>query len=245
MDADQRIEVLEEEVKLLKNEIKAVLLDIREHYLDYQNPFAHGALPMAPTSAVAGAADVSPGTAPSHGGGPGPRRQTGPAADEDPAPAGSPPGAAEGKRTAPPTPGPVGDTACLPSMQDGSHEDCGLTLGAIAALALWVEEAVALIGREKLEALVDVRCAAGRIPADARIAILMLARPYPQRNAGARISGRQYLTIMAELDEVLGSGAPSSLLLAGRRPDSRREGSPGTARGAGEAGAAPAPGNRR
>jgi hypothetical protein len=39
MNDEQRIRVLEEELKVLKNEVKAVLLDLREQYLNIQNPF--------------------------------------------------------------------------------------------------------------------------------------------------------------------------------------------------------------
>lgn len=39
MNDEQRIRVLEEELKVLKNEIKSVLLDLREQYLNIQNPF--------------------------------------------------------------------------------------------------------------------------------------------------------------------------------------------------------------
>jgi len=39
MNDEQRIRVLEEELKVLKNEVKSVLLDLREQYLNIQNPF--------------------------------------------------------------------------------------------------------------------------------------------------------------------------------------------------------------
>src|SRR4030042_3071118 len=39
MKDEQRIQVLEDEVKILKNEVKAVLLDLREQYMNMQNPF--------------------------------------------------------------------------------------------------------------------------------------------------------------------------------------------------------------
>ncbi len=47
MKDEQRITVLEDELKILKNEIKAVLLDLREQYLNIQNPFNQNMVPSA------------------------------------------------------------------------------------------------------------------------------------------------------------------------------------------------------
>jgi hypothetical protein len=47
MKDDQRIKVLEEELKVLKNEVHAVLLDLREQYLNLQNPFNQSFVPSA------------------------------------------------------------------------------------------------------------------------------------------------------------------------------------------------------
>ena len=49
MNDEQRIRVLEEELKVLKNEVKSVLLDLREQYLNIQNPFNSS---MAPSASV-------------------------------------------------------------------------------------------------------------------------------------------------------------------------------------------------
>ena len=49
MNDEQRIRVLEEELKVLNNEIKSVLLDLREQYLNIQNPFNSS---MAPNVAA-------------------------------------------------------------------------------------------------------------------------------------------------------------------------------------------------
>ena len=47
MKDEQRITVLEDELKILKNEVKAVLLDLREQYLNIQNPFNQTMVPSA------------------------------------------------------------------------------------------------------------------------------------------------------------------------------------------------------
>lgn len=39
MNEEQRITLMEEDLKILKNEVKTILLDIREQYLNIQNPF--------------------------------------------------------------------------------------------------------------------------------------------------------------------------------------------------------------
>lgn len=242
MNADQRIEALEGDVKLLKNEIKAVLLDVREHYLDYQNPFTRGALPVTAPAVVAVGVVGGPGPAaepppPRHDGPAGAApsgrhegqegRRPGPGAGQDPAVPGLPPVAGEKKSSPPPAPVVAEETTSIPGLPDTGPGECRLDLSAVAALAVWVDEAVALIGRERLKALVDVRYAGGKLPGAARTAVLMLARSCPQRSPGGRVSGRQYLMVLSELDELMGIGgedrAPSSLLLADRRPEGRRE----------------------
>jgi len=215
MNADKRVEALESEVKLLKNEIKAILLDIREHYLDYQNPFTHGALPSLTDGEVNLETDPDGRTMPSKA-----RSCDKPGETEakpDPVATKLPATGAEDSRT---PPFQIDDHAetpvCLSSARErrDNRERIKLDLSTIAGLSQWVEETVTLIGREKLEALVDVCYMSGRLPASAKDAILVMARPYATECVNKRITGKQYLTILARLDNVFGNDTQDTLALS-------------------------------
>lgn len=222
MNAEQRIEALEGEIKLLKNEIKAILLDIREHYLDYQNPFTHGALPSvggdaipvaeAPAQPLRARPDQKP-----H------ETEAGSDSIKPPLPSND----AEEKRSLPASPQDRVERAVCSPVANRHGED-SLGLSTIAGLTKWVEETVALMGREKLEALVDVCCMSGRLPPHVKDAILVLVRPYAAEHVSKRITGKQYLLILSRLDGVLGNGVHdsaflSSMMFIDRKPAKPRE----------------------
>jgi hypothetical protein len=227
MNADQRVETLEGEVKLLKNEIQAVLLDIREHYLNYQNPFAQGELPSTVACDAPEADADDPGR---------PldnevvRRTTGDRCT---------PVSAEPELTANCTederalPAPIEDqpeaVRRLPPMRE-VHEPAvkpKLGLKTIAGLNQWVDETATVIGRSKLEALVEVCCMEGQLPADIKDVVLVLAGPCSAEVLGKRTTGKQYLTALSRLNDVLGtesqgSTIQSSLMFVDRKPGKKR-----------------------
>jgi hypothetical protein len=157
---ESRVSVLEDEGKILKGEIKQILTEIRTAVLVRDNPFDTGGAGAAPVTLVASQAPakvevVVPAEAPLR---------------TEPAPLAAPPAARE------PIPFPTPAGAQSPAAAPGAPLVAGYarprwSLGTIAGLSAWAEEAIARIGPLRLEILLDLCEAAGHLSPDARKAL--------------------------------------------------------------------------
>jgi len=202
MNPEQRVKVLEEEVSVLKNEIKAVLLDIREHYLNYQNPFAHGGASLGNDSELP--LDESPEE----------RVQSVELGGDEPPPkvekVGSEEAGSEEELT-PMCPVNSPDEARRQSSRDKSKVD----LITIAGLTQWVDQATVRIGKDRAEALVEVGYTMGRLSSGFREVLVRLVRLSPSEHANGRVTARDYLAVLVQLEGFLGrSTQPETTLLS-------------------------------
>jgi hypothetical protein len=294
VNVDQRVKVMEEELKILKNEMQTVLLDIREQYLNLQNPFNSVALMEAKEQTMAAveelknakdqvdrakeradiikdkaeaaaekvemAKDAMAGM---------PATQT-KATVDNPNNAGqesvsnlsNPPSENQvhGRPVAVETPaGTAGefpglapadiksagfDFANAVSSQDGEAEfkednehntDSGIFIGlnsgkkssevkgkepvvsegsrfdliVVAGLAQWVESAVARLGKERVEALVEVSHSMGRLPLHFKDLLIKLARLSKAESRSCNIvTARDYLMLLTQLEDLVGETQP-------------------------------------
>lgn len=199
MNSDQRIEVVEKELKVLKNEIKAVLLDIREHYLNYQNPFAHGG--ASPGNDSESPLDESPEE----------RVQSVELGGDEPPPKVEELGSEETKaeELAPTSPANSPDETRRQNSRDKSKVD----LITIAGLTQWVDQATVRIGKERAEALVEVGYTMGRLSSGFREVLVKLVRLSPVEHANGRVTARDYLAVLVQLEGFLGRSTQPEIAL--------------------------------
>lgn len=212
MSRDEAIAALEEEVRLLKNEVKPQLLDIRRRYLDYRLPFR-----LDKPGEVLGQVQVTPGawsprrgplsedsgedveTAESAERGPmsedsGEEVEMAESAQAANEQAGVRREATAGRAQPPPAP-----------VNGGAGSPGGSGLIAIAATAQWVEEAVTLVGKQRLEALVEVCHMFGHLEPGEKDMVLRLIRCCSCEADGGQATARDYLAMLVRLQKVLGN----------------------------------------
>jgi hypothetical protein len=290
VNVDQRVKVMEEELKILKNEMQTVLLDIREQYLNLQNPFNTVALLEAKEQASAaidelrnakdqveksksslgsstGKEETAKECVPAAAASPAvkmapeiptvnsasgdvnpispvvPSRQTNNLqAAEAPRPEapprrnlpGLPPG---GLNLEKPCESLLDETAPVKSDSDkrpkertrtkGEPADSEKTGGEkakslqppktsdryelvmVAGLAQWVENATKKLGKDRVEALVEVSNSMGRLPDHFRDLIVRLARlsSYPNESSMV-ITAHDYLVLLTQLEDLVGETLP-------------------------------------
>jgi len=189
---EQRIKVLEEEVKVVKNEIQAVLLDIREHYLNINNPFTRG-LPKGGLPPDEG--KELPGVEPDQD--EPPTEKLG--ADEQVKPIGTPKEPGEE-----PTPAPA-----------KHRQRDKVDLITIASLSHWADQATARIGKERVEALVEVSHTMGRLPPGLSETLTKLVRFSQAKPSNWQVTAKDYLAVLVQLENLLGqSTQPETALLS-------------------------------
>ena len=238
MSEEKRIAAIEEELKVLKNEIKTVLLDIREHYLNVQSPFNkfnrvveeddddlecnvkktndYAKVETKDTKEkilLVGANNALPAKSPaeeaegdSMGSSLLDTVLTGVNADykeklsdfEEDSDQKNP---KESRRK----------KADLKYPKDNGKVD----LVIIAALAKWVKQATAMLGKERVEALVEVSCTMRQFPAEIKDVLIKLVRlSHYDNDNGKMTSAKDYLSILAQLDSLLGSEHQDEALLS-------------------------------
>lgn len=199
MDSEQRIEVVEEDVKVLKNEIKAVLLDIREHYLNYQNPFAHGG--ASPGNGSDLPLDESPEE----------RVQSIKLGGDEPPPKVEELGSGEPKAEdlTPTRPANSPDETRRQISRDKSKVD----LITIAGLTQWVDQATVRIGKERVETLVEIGYTMGRLSSGFREVLVRLVRLSPAKHANGRVTAKDYLAVLVQLESFLGRSTQPEIAL--------------------------------
>jgi hypothetical protein len=77
-------------------------------------------------------------------------------------------------------------------------------LVVIAGLTQWVDQATAKLGRERTEALVEMSCTMGRTPEHLKEVLIKMARLSPHESNGQPLKASDYLSILAQLENLLG-----------------------------------------
>jgi hypothetical protein len=77
-------------------------------------------------------------------------------------------------------------------------------LVVIAGLTQWIDQATAKLGRERTEALVEMSCTMGRTPEHLKEVLIKMARLSPHESNGQPLKASDYLSILAQLENLLG-----------------------------------------
>lgn len=217
MEVNQRVKVLEDEMKVLKAEMKSVLLDIREQYLNNQNPF------------------ISPGQTPEHGvagaNGSGEMAHMAPTLvvresiverDRDRGKNGDSAGDAQAESTdggaptmqhqAPVSPqntyGGAGGRAIAPC----DHDEW-LDLAVIAGLTEWVDRTTQRVGKQRAGAIVEGLHSIGRLPGGMKDFLVRFVTLSADIEPDRQLKAKDYLTVLSQLEGLLGRSGKSELSL--------------------------------
>jgi hypothetical protein len=77
-------------------------------------------------------------------------------------------------------------------------------LVVIAGLTQWIDQATAKLGKERTEALVEMSCTMGRTPEHLKEVLIKMARLSPHESNGQPLKASDYLSILAQLENLLG-----------------------------------------
>ena len=182
-----KIELLENEVAVLKNEIRQVLVDIRDNLLtNYQNPFSH--VDLSSLARAEDAPKVQHVTV-EHLAGPGQgaAQQTAPASPAQPD--------GHGQDTARPAqPAPTGQSAAA----EGSG-NVYADLAAVAALSRWLGSGVHRVGKQRMEALVEIYAMLGGLSPSLKDVLCRLL----SLDDGEGLALRDCIAMLIELDSLM------------------------------------------
>lgn len=97
------------------------------------------------------------------------------------------------------------------SIKNGKKKALSLPTGnpkfdlvVIAGLTQWVDQATAKLGKERTEALVEMSCTMGRTPEHLKEVLIKMARLSPHESNGQPLKASDYLSILAQLENLLG-----------------------------------------
>ena len=183
----EKIELLENEVAVLKNEIRQVLLDIRDNLLtNYQNPFSN--IDLSSLARAEDAPKVQHVTV-EHLAGPG----QGAAQQAAPASPAQPDG--HGQDTARPAqPAPTGQSAAA----EGG-ENVYADLAAVAALSRWLGSGVHKVGKQRMEAVVEIYAMLGGLSPGLKDVLCRLL----SLDDGEGLALRDCIAMLIELDSLM------------------------------------------
>jgi hypothetical protein len=230
LNIEQRVQVLEEELNIMKNDIKPILLDIREQYLNMQNPFNDSILKLEKKSDQhdTGKPDEEP-VAPSTGSSPAlddSESNTKGTLQEDKCCDDDETISSDFEENDLPGLGP--DSSDLPhyssrnSKEKGKKQHQSYQFDAehkadvimIAGLAQWIEEATYTLGKDRVEALMEMASAMGRLPVELKDVIIKLARLSKHEDAASYpITSKDYLALLTQLENLLGHSQPNEIAL--------------------------------
>jgi hypothetical protein len=84
----------------------------------------------------------------------------------------------------------------------------------IAGLAQWIEEATFTLGKDRVEALMEMASAMGRLPIELKDVIIKLARLSKHDDAAKYpITSKDYLALLTQLENLLGHSQPNEAAL--------------------------------
>ena len=84
-------------------------------------------------------------------------------------------------------------------------------LVTVAGLAQWTSRIVSEMGAEQVESLLEVSDLRGRISTDLKHLVLTLARMFDKDDSQVRITVRQLISLLAQLDGLSGAGRPEDI----------------------------------
>jgi hypothetical protein len=98
-----------------------------------------------------------------------------------------------------------------PSVKNNKKKALSLPTGnpkfdlvVIAGLTQWIDQATAKLGKERTEALVEMSCTMGRTPEHLKEVLIKMARLSPHESNGQPLKASDYLSILAQLENLLG-----------------------------------------
>ena len=240
MELNDKVTQLEDEIKILKNEVQAVLLDLRESYLNHENPFNPTVSPMtgqpiiinqqpaAPVEQPPVIEQTSPAIAPVDIATEGYQKSILMEEDQESElarleePDGEPellykPNVSASKET-------VHEEmkmAWRPEIETVAHfkpkeasdrADGKVDLATIASLAQWVDEAVKRLGQERTEVILDIAEMMGHVNLELKNILVKCISPGTEEHP-AKVTTREYLAALIELDSLLGRDNKSEIAL--------------------------------
>ncbi len=218
MKVEPRIAALEEELKVLKNEIHSILLDIREHYMSAQNPFS--GFNKINVRDIDG--DFVSVESPKHDR-PKDEQAVASAAGDEKAPSAKEPVTKSHRREREAEPmAELPDESIRPAesikrnhQADQFSNGGNVDLVVIAALTQWADQATAMLGKDRAEALVEIAHAMRRFPVEVKDVLVKLIRLSPHQSTNGKIvSTKEYLGVLAQLNNLLASGRSEDALLS-------------------------------
>lgn len=240
MELNEKVTQLEDEIKILKNEVQAVLLDLRESYLNLENPVSREMAPLPEQHIVVSApATQQPqptGNGPHEAGPEGlagsepsvadePTHTPEPATEQQPRPE-------PGLKSEPePVSGPVvvatDETAHEEVMRawrpakefemkfesggNGGHNG-QIDLATISSLADWVADVVKRLGSERAQSILDISEMVGFLDLELKDVLTRFIYATPGEHEG-KVTTRDYLTSLKELDSILGKATKFEIAL--------------------------------
>ena len=209
MELNQKVQELEDQLKLVKNEVRETLLDIREHVLKRSNPFTRSEL--SPREWEEEVQKTTPEDEEGQV-----RRIT--LEDKEAMPKVEKSGvrgdetAQRGGQLSPdrglqPSP--------TPRFGQVEGHDGEVHLFTIAALTQWASNATKRIGRERVEAILDVYQMTGRLSGHLKEIALRLTCLGEKGEPERQVTTKDCIVLLIELDSLLGHNArPESALVS-------------------------------
>jgi hypothetical protein len=221
MDVNQRLKVLEDEIKVLKAEVKSVLLDIREQYLNNQNPFNicdrvpeqtgpdgnHERAQANVPTVVLRESIIERDNVSQH-----PERDGNEDATDSPLNGNKSPEATRQSQA-------PGEFLPLMAAQLSVQSDGGhlprLDMAVIAGLTEWVDKTIQRIGKQRTAAIIEGLHCIGRLPGGMNDFLVRFVHLSPDSEPERQLKARDYLTVLSQLEGLLGqSGKPDLSLLS-------------------------------
>ncbi len=224
MELNEKFNELESQIKLLKNEVKETLLDIRETILNYQNPFT--TTELSPPVEVIKREENTVNTeligqkAPDED-------VEKPIEQVEKAGVFVPEvpveralevgGKAKESQSLPKAPSPVSksEDSSIPlrPVQADEPRNGTLDLTSIAGLARWADSAINRIGRRRIEAIVEIYRMTGHLSPGLDEVLLQLTQLADAEEPEGRITMRECIVVLVQLESLLGRGGRSETAL--------------------------------
>lgn len=100
------------------------------------------------------------------------------------------------------------------SARSAAKRRDGLDLVTLAGLAQWTEKVLKKVGRENLETLIELSQKTGRLSAEYREVLLTFVRLFDSKEGGHAITAKQVVSVLAQLDGLLGTASADARLMS-------------------------------
>ena len=106
----------------------------------------------------------------------------------------------------------TGRSSVTPSAKRKDQPE-SMDLITLSGLAQWTDRVLKKAGREYIEALLDISEVTGRLSVQRKETILTLVRLLEDRGSGNGLKAREMISMLAQLDGLLGNGTPADVRL--------------------------------